>query len=58
MPNEPEPYARHLYAALRTLDAEGAERLLIEMPPDTPGWLAVHDRIARATVAPSDDDAP
>lgn len=58
MPNEPEPYARHLYAALRTLDAEGAERLLIELPPDTPEWFAVHDRIARATVAPSDDDAP
>jgi L-threonylcarbamoyladenylate synthase len=58
MPNEPEQYARHLYAALRALDAEGAERLLIELPPDTPEWLAVHDRIARATVTPSDDDAP
>ncbi len=58
MPNDPEQYARHLYAALRTLDAEGAERLLIEMPPDTPAWVAVHDRIARATVSPSDDDAP
>jgi len=58
MPNDPEQYARHLYAALRTLDAEGAERLLIELPPDTPAWVAVHDRIARATVSPSDDDAP
>lgn len=58
MPNEPDQYARHLYAALRSLDAEGAERLLIELPPDTSEWLAVHDRIARATVSPSDDDAP
>ena len=58
MPNTPELYARHLYAALRDLDEAGAERLLIEMPPDTPEWLAVNDRIARATVTPSDDDAP
>ncbi|MBL0042345.1 MAG: threonylcarbamoyl-AMP synthase [Xanthomonadales bacterium] len=58
MPNDPAQYARHLYAALRSLDAEGAERLLIETPPDQPEWLAIHDRIARATVAPSDDDAP
>jgi L-threonylcarbamoyladenylate synthase len=58
MPNDPEQYARHFYAALRSLDAEGAERLLIELPPDEPRWLALHDRISRATVAPSDDDAP
>ncbi len=58
MPNTPELYARHLYAALRDLDEAGAERLLIELPPDTPEWLAIHDRIARATVTPSDDDAP
>lgn len=58
MPNDPAQYARHLYAALRSLDGEGAERLLIETPPDQPEWLAIHDRIARATVAPSDDDAP
>ena len=58
MPNDPEQYARHFYAALRSLDGEGAERLLIELPPDEPRWLALHDRICRATVAPSDDDAP
>jgi L-threonylcarbamoyladenylate synthase len=58
MPNDPEQYARHFYAALRSLDAEGAERLLIELPPDEPRWLAIHDRISRATVAPNDDDAP
>lgn len=58
MPNDPALYARHLYAALRSLDAEGADRLLIELPPETPEWLAIHDRIARATVAPVDDDAP
>lgn len=58
MPSDPEQYARHFYAALRSLDGEGAERLLIELPPDEPRWLAIHDRISRATVAPSDDDAP
>jgi L-threonylcarbamoyladenylate synthase len=58
MPSDPDHYARHFYAALRSLDGEGAERLLIELPPDEPRWLAIHDRISRATVAPSDDDAP
>jgi L-threonylcarbamoyladenylate synthase len=42
-------YARNFYARLRELDQSGAPTIYIEMPPDTPQWTAVRDRIARAT---------
>lgn len=42
-------YARRFYARLRELDASGASAIYIEMPPDTPEWTAVRDRITRAT---------
>ena len=42
-------YARGFYARLRELDASGASAIYIEMPPDTPEWTAVRDRITRAT---------
>jgi L-threonylcarbamoyladenylate synthase len=49
MPREPKAYAQRLYAALRELDAAGCTEMLIETPPDTPEWVAVTDRLARAT---------
>jgi L-threonylcarbamoyladenylate synthase len=49
MPREPELYARHLYEVLRELDAMGLAKLFVEMPPDTPEWAAVRDRLLRAT---------
>ena len=55
MPAEPEAYARDLYAALRQVDRTLAElpagrgTILIEMPPEGPEWIAVRDRIVRAT---------
>lgn len=49
LPAEPEGYAHGLYAALRTLDALGADALLVEAVPDAPGWEAIRDRLARAT---------
>lgn len=45
---EPKAYARGLYAALRELDARGADQILAEMPPDSPEWQAVRDRLLRA----------
>lgn len=48
LPAEPEGYARGLYAALRTLDASGAERIVVQRPPQQPAWAAIHDRLARA----------
>jgi L-threonylcarbamoyladenylate synthase len=50
MPREPALYARHLYEVLRELDAMGLAKLFVEMPPDTPEWAAVRDRLTRATV--------
>lgn len=49
MPNNPLEYARHLYAVLRELDGMGLRTIYIEMPPDQPRWLAIRDRLRRAT---------
>lgn len=45
-------YARDLYANLRTLDAAGADQIWIETPPEGPDWVAVNDRLRRATYRP------
>ena len=63
LPSEPAAFAHGLYAALRELDAMGANLLLVERPPDAPDWLAVHDRLRRAAVGAgipvdANDDAP
>jgi L-threonylcarbamoyladenylate synthase len=50
MPREPALYARHLYEALRELDAMNLAALYVELPPDTPEWAAVRDRLTRATI--------
>jgi L-threonylcarbamoyladenylate synthase len=54
-PHEAAAYAHGLYAALRSLDASGADVMLIEDVPDEPAWLAVRDRLARATHGVDDD---
>jgi L-threonylcarbamoyladenylate synthase len=48
-PRDPDGYARDLYASLRELDLADADVIVIESPPDEPEWLAVRDRLARAT---------
>jgi L-threonylcarbamoyladenylate synthase len=48
-------YAHDLYAHLRTLDAADADAILIEAVPDEPAWLAVRDRLTRATHGEDDD---
>ena len=48
MPSDPERYAAELYAVLHEIDREGWDRIVIEMPPDTPEWAAVRDRLTRA----------
>jgi L-threonylcarbamoyladenylate synthase len=47
-PNEPEPFARALYANLRELDALGCARIVVQQPPMTAAWTAVLDRLRRA----------
>lgn len=41
-------YAHDLYAAMREMDAAGADIILIESPPVTPEWQGVNDRLRRA----------
>jgi len=48
LPADPVTYARGLYAALRELDECGAERILVQRPPQTTLWIAVRDRLERA----------
>ena len=48
LPENPEGYASALYAALHDLDAMGLDRIVIALPPNTPQWLAIRDRLNRA----------
>ena len=48
-------YAHDLYANLRSLDAANADVILIEAPPSDDAWLAVRDRLGRATRGEDDD---
>lgn len=41
-------YGRDLYENLHRLDRAGAERILVELPPQSPDWAAVNDRLGRA----------
>lgn len=55
----PVGYGHDLYASLRKLDASGAKRILVELPPATPEWEAVNDRLMRAAAGTlSIDDEP
>lgn len=52
MPAEPKIYGSRLYATLRRLDHDRFDRLLIEAPPDDHAWMAIADRLQRASCAP------
>jgi L-threonylcarbamoyladenylate synthase len=49
MPRTPAAYGRRFYAALHEADDANAAAIWIELPPDSPPWHAVRDRIVRAT---------
>jgi L-threonylcarbamoyladenylate synthase len=51
MPASADAYAAVLYATLRESDSGGTDAIVVEMPPDEPTWLAVRDRLRRATQA-------
>ena len=40
--------AAQLYATLHHLDDEGYDAIVVELPPETPEWAAVRDRLLRA----------
>lgn len=48
---DPNTFARDLYHLLRMLDSFGAGQIIVQAPPDTPAWQAVHDRLGRAAAA-------
>ena len=56
MPEAVAAYGRALYAALRALDATGADRIMVEAVPAGDEWAAVADRLARASAAGSADE--
>ncbi len=47
-PNSVAQYGRELYENLHKLDRAGANRILVELPPQDPAWAAVNDRLGRA----------
>ncbi|MDQ3459468.1 MAG: L-threonylcarbamoyladenylate synthase [Deinococcota bacterium] len=48
LPDEPAAYGRGLYAALRELDAVGADLIAVEAVPEGEPWEAARDRLLRA----------
>jgi L-threonylcarbamoyladenylate synthase len=48
MPEHPEFYAAQLYASLHEADGMGFDWIAVELPPDTPQWMAIRDRLVRA----------
>jgi L-threonylcarbamoyladenylate synthase len=54
-PPDVTQYAHDLYANLRRLDAADADAILIEDVPRDTEWIAVRDRLVRATQGEDDD---
>ncbi len=54
MPDDPVMYARQLYQTLRAADDKHSNAIYIELPPDKPQWVAVRDRLVRASVEMED----
>jgi L-threonylcarbamoyladenylate synthase len=49
LPDDPKSYATRLYDELHRLDEHMLQMILVQMPPESPGWLAIRDRLARAS---------
>ena len=48
MPDDAAATAQQLFAVLREFDAQGAQLIWVETPPDRPEWDGVRDRLQRA----------
>lgn len=48
IPHDAEAFARALYAELHVCDAQGAQSIIVEAPPDSPEWSGIADRLRRA----------
>lgn len=49
MPDDAEKYAAALYQTLYDLDVEGHQWIAVELPPGDGAWVAIRDRLARAS---------
>ncbi len=49
MPRDPVNYGKCLYATLHQYDQTACDYILVETPPALPDWLAVSDRLQRAS---------
>lgn len=49
MPRDPTEYAARLYAAFYEMDEAEVEAIVVDVPPGGDAWLAVHDRLRRAS---------
>jgi len=58
MPPEAAAYAERLYGTLHKLDEQGYDWIAIELPPGTPEWAGVRDRIIRAAHVGQDGILP
>ncbi len=47
--DDPQKAAKNLYGILHQLDREGSDRIIVELPPNRDEWLAVRDRLLRAS---------
>jgi len=48
LPNNPAEYAHSIYDSLRRLDNSKLQKIYIQIPPQSPEWLAIQDRLQRA----------
>ncbi|MCL1908943.1 MAG: L-threonylcarbamoyladenylate synthase [Holophagaceae bacterium] len=55
LPDDPNQVSSRLYAVLHDLDSQGYQRILFQRPPSTDDWLAVRDRLDRASDVEADD---
>jgi L-threonylcarbamoyladenylate synthase len=51
MPYDSEGYALRLYEALHRLDEAKVDRIVVDALPGSPDWLAIRDRLRRASTA-------
>ena len=49
MPRDAVQYAAVLYETLHRQDTKGWDWIAVEMPPDSPEWAGIRDRLERAS---------
>lgn len=54
MPHSASAYAATLYGRLHEADEGNFDWIAVDVPPDTPEWEAIHDRLRRAATSPGD----